>query len=219
MVKFRLRGVKAVLFDLDGTLVDSSEAIINAVEKVLESRGLTCNRADVSRMMGLPLENIFSVLVPDLSKEEIWQLVREYRKYYIEHHIENTTIHPSAQMLLRKLKAKGFKLGIITAKYRKPVMAILAHFGISELFDVVVSGYEVKRHKPAPDIVLEAAKRLRVDPKQCVVVGDSPIDVQSGKRAGSFTIAVSSNTYNRKQLKSAKPTIIIEELETIRKIL
>lgn len=139
LVKFRLRGVKAVLFDLDGTLVDSSEAIINAVEKVLESRGLTCNRADVSRMMGLPLENIFSVLVPDLSKEEIWQLVREYRKYYIEHHIENTTIHPSAQMLLRKLKAKGFKLGIITAKYRKPVMAILAHFGISELFDVVVS--------------------------------------------------------------------------------
>jgi len=219
LVKFRLRGVKAVLFDLDGTLVDSSEAIINAVEKVLESRGLTCNRANVAGMIGLPLENIFSVLAPDLSKEEIWQLVHEYRRYYIAHHLENTTIQPSAHMLLRKLKSKGFKLGIITTKYRKPVMDILVHFGISELFDVVVSGYEVKRHKPAPDIVLEAAKRLGVDPKQCVVVGDSPIDVQAGKRAGCFAIAVASSAYNRRLLESVKPTIVIEELEAIQKIL
>lgn len=133
-------------------------------------------------MIGLPLENIFSVIAPNLSKKEIWQLVHEYRKHYIAHHIENTAIHPSAQVLLRELKAKGFKLGIITTKYRKPFMDILDHFGISELFDVVVSGYEVKRHKPAPCIIHEAAKRLRADPKQCVV-GDSPIDVQAGKRA------------------------------------
>jgi 2-phosphoglycolate phosphatase len=219
LVKLRLEGVKTVLFDLDGTLVDSSEAITNAVKTVLESRGLTCNRAEVARMIGLPLENIFSALAPNLSKEEIWQLVLEYRRRYATHHLENTGIHPSAQILLRQLKAKGFKLGIITCKYRKPVMDILAHFGVSELFNVVVSGYEVKRHKPAPDIVLEAAKRLRVDPKQCVVVGDSPVDVQAGKRAGSFTIAVLSNIYNRRQLKSAKPTVVIEELEAILKIL
>lgn len=98
-------------------------------------------------MIGLPLENIFSALVPDLSKDEIWQLVHEYRKYYVAHHLENTAIHPSARMVLRRLKARGFKLGIITCKYRKPVIDILAHFGVSELFSVVVSGYEVKRHK------------------------------------------------------------------------
>jgi 2-phosphoglycolate phosphatase len=219
MVKLRLQNVKAVLFDLDGTLVDSSEAIIKAVEKVLESKGLICNRAKVARMIGLPLENIFGVLAPNLSEQEIWQLVHEYRKYYMAHHLENTTIHPSAQMVLRKLKAKGFKLGIITTKYREPVMDVLSHFGIAELFDVVVTGYEVIKHKPAPDIVLEAAKRLRVDPKQCVVVGDSPLDVQAGKQAGSFTIGVVSKTYVKKQLKSAKPTAIIEKLEAIREIL
>jgi 2-phosphoglycolate phosphatase len=214
-----LQNVKAVLFDLDGTLVDSSEAIIKAVEKVLESKGLTCNRAKVARMIGLPLENIFGVLAPNLSEQEIWQLVHEYRKYYMAHHLENTTIHPSAQMVLRKLKAKGFKLGIITTKYREPVMDVLSHFGIAELFDVVVTGYEVIKHKPAPDIVLEAAKRLRVDPKQCVVVGDSPLDVQAGKQAGAFTIAVLSTTYTRKQLESTKPTIVIEEFEEILNIL
>jgi pyrophosphatase PpaX len=219
MVKLRLQNIKAVLFDLDGTLVDSSEAIIKAVEKALESKGLTCNRAKVARMIGLPLENIFGVLASNLSEQEIWQLVHEYRKYYMAHHLENTTIHPSAQMVLRKLKAKGFKLGIITTKYREPVMDVLSHFGIAELFDVVVTGYEVIKHKPAPDIVLEAAKRLRVDPKQCVVVGDSPLDVQAGKQAGTFTIAVLSTTYTRKQLESTKPTIVIEEFEEILNIL
>ena len=219
MVKLRLQNIKAILFDLDGTLVDSSEAIIKAVEKALELKGLTCNRAEVARMIGLPLENIFGVLAPNLSEQEIWQLVHEYRKYYMAHHLENTTIHPSAQMVLRKLKAKGFKLGIITTKYREPVMDVLSHFGIAELFDVVVTGYEVIKHKPAPDIVLEAAKRLRVDPKQCVVVGDSPLDVQAGKQAGAFTIAVLSTTYTRKQLESTKPTIVIEEFEEILNIL
>jgi len=219
MVKLRLQNVKAVLFDLDGTLVDSSEAIIKAVEKVLESRGLTCNRDKVARMIWLPLENIFGVIAPNLSEQEIWQLVYEYRKYYMAHHLENTIIHPSAQMVLGRLKAKGFKLGIITTKYREPVMDVLSHFGIAELFDTVVTGYEVMRHKPAPDIVLEAAKRLRVDPKQCVVVGDSPLDVQAGKQAGSFTIGVASKTYVKKQLKSTKPTAIIKKLEAIQEIL
>ena len=214
-----LQGVKAVLFDLDGTLVDSSKAVVSAVEKALESRGLKCDGAKVVKMIGLPLENIFGVLAPNFSEQEIWQLVHEYRKYYMAHHLENTTIHLSAQMVLRRLKAKGFKLGIITTKYREPVMDVLSHFGITELFDVVVTGYEVIRHKPAPDIVLEGAKRLRVDPKQCVVVGDSPLDVQAGKQAGSFTIAALSTACTRKQLESAKPTIIIEELEEILNIL
>ncbi len=219
MVKLRLKGVKAVLFDLDGTLVDSSEAIVNAVQRVLNSRGLTCDRAKVASMIGLPLEDIFNVFASNVSREEMWQLVHEYREYYMAHHLKNTSIHPSAHLLLRELKVKGFKLGIITTKYREPVMEVLAYFSISELFDVVVTGYEVEKHKPAPDIVLEAAKRLGVNPKQCVVVGDSPIDVQAGKRADAFTIAVLSNTYPRRLLESAKPTIIIEELEAIPKFL
>ena len=204
-----------MLFDLDGTLQDSSRAIMDAVENVLESRGLICSRASVAGMIGMPLENIFAVLAPNLSTEEVWQLVREYREYYMAHHLETTSIHPSARTLLTRLKARGYKLGIITGKYREPVISALDHFGISELFDVVVTGYEVKNHKPAPDIVVEAARRLGVSPKECVVVGDSPFDVEAGNRAGSFTIAVLSNAYTRRQLENAKPTVIVEELGAI----
>jgi pyrophosphatase PpaX len=188
---------------------------MDAVENVLESRGLICDRARVAGMIGMPLESIFAVLAPTLSAEEVWQLVREYREYYMAHHLETTSIHPSARRLLTRLKARGYKLGIITGKYREPVIVALDHFGISELFDAVVTGYEVKNHKPAPDIVVEAARRLGVNPKECVVVGDSPFDVEAGNRAGSFTIAVLSNAYTRRQLENAKPTVIVEELGAI----
>jgi len=68
MVELRLQGVKAVLFDLDGTLVDSLKAIVKAVEKVLESRGLKCDSAKIVKMIGLPLENIFGARAPNLSE-------------------------------------------------------------------------------------------------------------------------------------------------------
>lgn len=218
MIKNRLKvlqNVKALLFDLDGTLVDSSEAITNAIEKVLVSKGWACDKARVTGMIGLPLEDIFRVLTPDLSNEEIWKLVQEYREYYLAHHLENTSIDPSTIILLKRLKERGFKLGITTTKYRAPVYDILEHFGISELFDTVATGYEVKRHKPAPDIVIEAARRLGVDPKQCVVVGDSPIDVQAGKRAGSFTIGVLSSMCTRNQLEKEKPNYVVTNLDGI----
>jgi pyrophosphatase PpaX len=210
-----LRDVKAVLFDLDGTLLDSSRAITDAVENVLKARGLRCNRNDVAGMIGAPLENIFAVLVPNLSTEEVWRLVLEYRKYYMAHHLERTSIYPLTRVLLTRLKARGYKLGIVTGKHREPVVDALDHFGISGFFDAVVTGYEVKNHKPAPDIVLEAAKRLGVSPKECVVVGDSPLDVEAGRRAGSLTVAVLSDLYSRNQLENAKPTVIVEDIGAI----
>jgi HAD superfamily hydrolase (TIGR01509 family) len=166
-------------------------------------------------MIGAPLENIFAVLAPNLSTEEVWQLVLEYRKYYMAHHLERTSMYPSTRVLLTRLKERGQKLGIITGKYREPVVDALDHFGISGFFDAVVTGYEVKNHKPAPDIVLEAAKRLGVSPKECVVVGDSPLDVEAGRRAGSLTVAVLSDPASRKQLENAKPTVIVEDIGAI----
>lgn len=212
------RGAKAVLFDLDGTLLDSSRAITDAIKNVLEARGISCDLVKVAEMISEPLENIFAVLAPNLSAEEVWKLVLEYRRYYIVHHLERTAILPSTRMLLQRLKVRGYKLGIITGKYREPVVDALDHFGISEFFDVVVTGYEVKNHKPAPDIVFEAANRLGVSPEECVVVGDSPIDIEAGKRAGSLAVALLSNTHSRAQLESAKPTVIVKNLEAILRI-
>jgi HAD superfamily hydrolase (TIGR01509 family) len=210
-----LQNIDALLFDLDGTLVDSSEAIIGTIEKVLASKGWVCERDRIIGMIGMPLEEIFRVFTPDLSHKEIWNLVREYREYYLVHHLEKTRIDPSTIISLKKLKEGGFKLGITTGKYREPVYDVLEHFGILELFDTVVTGYEVKMHKPAPDIVIEAARRLQVDPKRCAVIGDSPIDIQAGKRAGSFTIGLLSKTCTRRQMEKEEPDCMITHLDKL----
>ena len=207
--------IEAFLFDLDGTLIDSSKAIINAIKEVLDSKGHFYASKKIIKMIGTPLEEMFRVLIPTLSIDEVWQYVQEYRKYYSIHHLKDTTILPGADRFLRKLREQGFKLGLVTAKYRKPVLEVLAHFNLMELFDTIVTGYEVKRHKPAPDIILEAVKRLGINVSNCAVVGDSPIDVEAGRRAGALTIAVLTGPYGKQEIKKAKPNFILENLESV----
>ena len=207
--------IRAFLFDLDGTLVDSSKAIVNAVKAVLDPRGHFYDGENIAKIIGMPLEEMFRVLVQGLSKEEVWRYVREYRRHYSTYHLESTTVHLGVASLLRKLKEQDLKLGLVTTKYRKFTLEVLAHFNLIGLFDTVVTGYDVKRHKPAPDIVLEAARRLGVDSSNCAVVGDSPMDIEAGRRAGALTIAVLTGPYSRLQMQNAKPNFILENLEFI----
>lgn len=209
------RYIKAFLFDLDRTVVNSSKAIADAVEHVLVTKGYSYSGQELATTTGMPLEATFHALVPAFSNHEIRQCVREYREYYSAHHLESTVLYPGVSSVLRNLKQHNFKLGIVTTKYRKSVLAVLKHFRLAELFDTVATGHETGRHKPAPDIVLFAAKRLEVHPSECVVVGDSPVDVEAGKRAGALTIAVLTGTSSRQDVKRAKPDFIIENLSSI----
>lgn len=206
--------VRAFLFDLDGTLVNSSKAIIDAITTVLDFRDYSYDSEKIAKMIGTPLEDMFRALVSGLSDKEVWRCVHEYRKHYSIHHLKGTKIHPNVFKILRKLKKRGFRLGLVTTKYRKFVLEILDHFNLVKLFDAVVTGYELRGHKPAPDIILEIAKRLGIEPSECAVVGDSPLDVEAGNRAGALTTAILIGPYNRQQMENAKPDLIVENLES-----
>lgn len=205
--------IKAFLFDLDLTLVESSRAIIKSIEHTLDLKGYSYKEEDVVNLVGkAPLEDQFRSLVPSLSDEEIWECVDSYRKFYLGHHLEDTAIYPKVIETLQYLKQQGFKLGVVTGKYRKPVLDVLNHFHLNSLFEVVVTTYEVKNHKPSPKVVLEAARRLGVEASECVVVGDSSADVESGKRAGALTVAISRETSSRQQLEKTEPDLVIENV-------
>ena len=216
MYENRKSSVKAVLFDLDLTLVDSSKAIIESVRHTLDAKGYSYRKEDVTDLVGkAPLEDQFRALVPSLSDEEIWECVDLYREFYLDHHLEDTVIYTQVAETLRCLEKQGFKLGIVTGKYRKPVLDVLNHFHLDPLFEAVVSSYEVNGHKPSPKIVFEAARKLGVAASECVLVGDSPADVKSGKRAGALTIAISREKSSRQQLEEAEPDLIIENIEEL----
>jgi len=207
------RRIKAILFDLDLTLVDSSKAIIRSIKHALDSKGHSYRKEDVVKLVGkAPLEDQFRALVPSLSDEQIQICVDSYRRFYLAHHLEDTGIYPEVVETLRHMKQEGFKLGVVTGKYREPVLEVLKHFHLDSLFEVVVTAYEVKSHKPSPNVVLEAARKLGVAASECVVVGDSPSDIESGRSAGASTIAVSREPSSRRELERTKPDLLIENI-------
>ena len=212
----RREELKAVLFDLDLTLIDSSKAIVKSIKHVLDLKGYSIQKEEIAKLVGkVPLEEQFQALVPSLSDDEVSEYVDCYRRHYLIHHIENTKLYPHVKETLQNLRSLGFKLGVVTGKYKKPVLEVLDYFQLTPLLNVIVTAYEVKKHKPAPDVIFEAARRLGVDVSECIFVGDSLADVEAGKRAGCFTIALSRDRVSRQQLEEAEPDIIVDDLKWV----
>lgn len=106
---------KAVLFDLDLTLIDSSKAIINSIKHVLDLKGYSIQKEEIAKLVGkVPLEEQIQALVPSLSDTEISEYVDCYRQHYLTHHIENTKLYPHAEETLQNLRSLDFKLGVVT---------------------------------------------------------------------------------------------------------
>jgi len=210
------------LFDLDCTLVDSADFICDSVNFALQQSMVPiADRRRLRSTLGLPLEQMLEAVVPRaaMRKETIRRCIENYREFYSRNHLERIRLFPGTAETLSNLRLKGFPLGVISSKPREPVEDLLRHLGVLQLFSVVVSGYEVANPKPSPDIVLEAARRLGVDPKRCVVVGDSPRDVEAGRAAQAKTVAVLTGPFSRSTLKRASPDFIIERISSLPSIL
>lgn len=176
-----------VLFDLDGTVVDSGGIILASMRhatKTVLGRDYT-ERELLAHVGGPGLEAQFGALAP----EHVDELVRVYREHNEPLH---DTLESCAGMedVLRTLHEQGRRLGVVTAKRRSTVELAFARLPIAHYFDAVVGGDETERHKPDPEPLLLAATRLGVAPQDCAYVGDSPFDVEAARRAGMHAIGV-----------------------------
>jgi pyrophosphatase PpaX len=205
---------RVVLFDLDGTLIDSGAIILasmrHAAETVLERR--------------IPDEELMAAVggpglvaqMRELDPERTDELVRVYREH-------NEPLHEELQAcagvldVLPELTRRGARLGIVTAK-RLPTVR-LAFDVIPELephFDVVVGAEDTERHKPHPDPILEALERLEAEPRETAYVGDSPFDVQAAKAAGVLAVAVTwGRIHDEQRLARERPDAIVHNAEEL----
>lgn len=177
-----------VLFDLDGTLIDSGPIILasmqHAVRTVLDREIAYEELAATVGGQGLVAQ--MHELDPDRADE----LVDVYKQHNDPLH---DTLEAFEELLavLPRLKAEGRKLGIVTAKRHRTVALALDRFPeLAEHFDIVIAHEDTDRHKPDPDPVLAAVERLGAEPSQAAYVGDSPFDIQAAKAAGAFAVAV-----------------------------
>ena len=197
-----------VLFDLDGTVIDSGGIILASMRHATrEVLGQEFADEELMQAVGGPgLEAQFAVFGPD----DVDELVRVYRAHNAPLHDELEAF-AGMDEVLRRLHDEGRRLGVVTAKRRSTVALAFASVPLAHLFETIVGGDETERHKPDPEPLLLAAKRLGANPAETAYVGDSPFDVLAAKAAGMHAIAVTwGRIHNRAKLEEAGPDAIVD---------
>lgn len=170
-----------MLFDLDGTLIDSVELIVRAfAHTLLTHTGAATGRAAIVATIGRPLVAVLEELAPGRGAA----LAETYRAYVRAHHDALVRPFPGALDTLRELRARGYRLGIVTAKARPQAALAFRLCALEPLVDVTICLEDAARPKPAPDPLLAAAARLRARPADCLYVGDSAHDLLAARAAG-----------------------------------
>jgi phosphoglycolate phosphatase len=183
--------IRAVLWDLDGTLTDSVRFVVDTANRVIEAHGGSALEFEsVGAMTGLPLEAIFRLAWPDLTPDLAQRYRTEYRDIYDREIIPATKLFDGARETLHAFHEAGLLQATVTGKRAADCQRILRGLGIASEIDVYLGGDSVSSPKPAPDLAQHAMARLGVTPRECVVVGDASADIAMGKAAGARTIQV-----------------------------
>jgi len=183
--------VRAVLWDLDGTLTDSVRFVVDTANRVIEAHGGSALDFDsVGAMTGLPLEEIFRMAWPDLTPHDAERYRSEYRDIYDREIVPVTKLYEGARETLSAFHDAGLLQATVTGKRAADCERILRGLGIASEIDVYLGGDSVARPKPAPDLALHAMARLRCAPEECIVIGDANADIAMGNAAGASTIRV-----------------------------
>lgn len=206
-----------VLFDLDGTVVNSGAIILASMRHATrEVLGRDYSDAELLQTVGGPgLEAQMRAFAP----EHVNRLVNVYRAHNTPLHEELEACAGMEDVLVR-LHGEGRRLGVVTAKRRETVELAFARVPLGHLFDTVVGGDETERHKPDPEPLLLGAERLGAEPSETAYVGDSPFDVRAAKAAGMYAVAVTwGRIHERSRLEAEAPDALVAAAEELLAVL
>ncbi|MEM2058598.1 MAG: HAD-IA family hydrolase [Thermoproteota archaeon] len=213
------RVVKGIVFDLDGTLVDSVDSIWRASDYVLRSNGYRgLEREDVVKVMGKTIFDLFLSVEPRLSPQEQHKLFEEYRRTYMNF-IEHTKLIPKVREVLLFLRSRRLKMAVVTTKSRENAEKILSFFGIRSFFDLVIGFEDVREHKPSAEPIMRAAEGLGLQASELVVVGDTEVDIRAGREAGALTVAVKTGVTPLEKIIAESPNFLIESVSDLPEVL
>lgn len=209
-----MAGYSTVLFDLDGTLIDSTELIMSSFRHTMRTHlGTIPSEAEWREGFGTPLRPQLARFARDAA--EVDAMVETYRVYQRAHHDRLVTVFPGVPHVMAWLRERQVHLGIVTSKNRAGTLHGLRHCGLAEYFEVVVTADDVTRHKPDPAPVIEALVRLDRSPGGAVFIGDSPFDCRAGRAAGVSTAVALWGPFARAALEAHQPDHWLERPEQI----
>ncbi|RKF49448.1 HAD family hydrolase [Paraburkholderia fungorum] len=187
--------VKAIMFDFDLTLADSSNGIVECTRYALRTMGVPQVESErIHAVIGLPLQGMFQILTGIAETERADEFARLFVERADEVMVSSTRIYRQVPDLFERLRAQGIHVAIVSSKFRYRIEAILDAARLRPLVDVIVGGEDVTRHKPHPDALVLALTHLRVPAASAIYVGDHPVDADAARAAGVSFVGVLSGT-------------------------
>lgn len=209
--------IEAVIFDADGTLLDTREFIFQALERTLGHHGHAVPSRDVfTSHMGAHLIDMYMALAPD---GDVAKLVEHHRELHREELLYLVAAYEGLHELLQHIREHGAKLGICTNR-GEGARDLLRQIGILQDFDTVVTADDVKKHKPDPEGLLQALAHIDVAPQHAVMVGDTTADIGAGKAAGvAYTIGLTHGFSTASILRDAGADYVVDHLDGVLNVL
>ncbi|MDX5474687.1 MAG: pyrophosphatase PpaX [Bacillaceae bacterium] len=204
--------INTVLFDLDGTLIDTNDLIITSFLHTLDHYYPgQYRREDVLEFIGPPLYDTFV----SMDKDRVEEMITHYREFNLAKHDELVNEFKGVFETVQTLHEKGLKLGIVTSKMSPAVIMGLKLTKLDQFFDVVVALDHVTKAKPDPEPIHIALQQLGAKPEEAIMVGDNHHDILSGKNAGTKTAAVSWTLKGVEYLQQFEPDYVLTHMEDL----
>lgn len=206
---------KLLIYDLDGTLVDTREDIVLSVQHMLfEMNAPEMSRDEIQSHVGRGLHPLMSGTLRSTDKKEIEKAGKIYRAYYSRHMLDHTVLYPAAHDFLEKYKDR--KQAVVTNKPNPFSEEILRHLGVADYFIKIVAGDEEHPQKPDPAAVLSLLEKERLKKEDALFIGDSLIDLETARNSG-IEAAIISHGFGRKdELESAAPDLLVKDFAHLR---
>ncbi|MCX6647767.1 MAG: HAD family hydrolase [Candidatus Bathyarchaeota archaeon] len=214
-----LHGIRLIIYDLDGTLIDSMEAIVETFNRVVEEQGgEACQAEAIKEMIGLPLTEMFRRVLPEEKHDRLQACWDRFIEIYADVGPAKTHILPGVEETLKHFKQAGYLQSVATTKRGDVATRLLGALGLRGYFDLILGINDVPAPKPAPDIINLTLERLRVKPGEAVFVEDTTIGLEAGKKAGVYTVGVTTGTHDMQKLATMRPDCILNNLQELTRL-
>ena len=203
--------IKTGLFDMDGTLIDSSKAILSSVKEAARITGLRIpTDTEIKEIIHLPSQLSFKVLYPAKDPAKFDSVFLSLMRSKFKPMIKEV---PKAKVTLESIREKGIEIAIVTTKDRESAEETIRNFHFP--YDVLLTAEDTARTRPDPEPLLKAIKLLKSTAAQTFYCGDTPQDIIQGRRAGVKTIGLTTGLYSKEELEKEKPDFVFDKIERV----